>query len=291
MTAAAGVNYADLLATRGRYQVRLEPPFTPGVELSGVVEAVGPGVDANLIGTAVMAVVPQGAYAETVIAPAAAVFTVPPGVDLVEAAGLPVAFGTAHGALSWRARLDAGQTLVVTGAAGATGCAAVQVGKAMGGRVIALASTDEKRELVRAAGADIILDSADVSLRYRVREVTEGRGADVVFDPVGGPLAAELVRTLAFEGRYLVIGFAGGVSHFAGDQLLVRNAEVMGFVWGEYALSHPGRVIEGQAEIAQWLAEGRIDPAAGRRWPLSEAASALRSLQDRSAVGKQLLVA
>lgn len=284
---AAGVNFADSLMLRGRYQEKPTLPFTPGLELAGEIEAVGAGVRGLRPGQRVLAVVNHGAFAEQAVARAEDVVPLPDGMDEVTAAGFAIAYGTAHGALRWRADLHAGETLVVHGAGGGVGLTAVQCGKAIGATVIATARGEDKLAVAREHGADHALDSEDPELKDRIRELTAGRGADVIYDPVGGAMFEASLRAIAWEGRIVIVGFASGaVPQIPANVLLVKNASVLGFYWGSYRKHDPERLQEGFQELFQWFRDGRIRPHVSQTLPLAQAADAVRLLMDRRSVGK-----
>jgi NADPH2:quinone reductase len=288
---ACGVNYADTLIVKGLYQERPPLPFTPGAEVAGTIIARGDAVTAWNEGDRVVALVPQGGFAEVAAADAAAVFPVPAGVDAVKAAALPITYGTAHGALVWRAGIKAGETLLVLGAAGGVGLAAVEVGKALGARVIAAASSKERVEIALAHGADAGIDYSREDLRERLKALTSGRGVDVLFDPVGGPLFDTSLRSLAWKGRAVVIGFAtGSIPKIAANLLLVKNIEVLGLYWGAYLKHEPEAVRAQLAELFGWLAAGRLSPHIGATYPLERAAEALAALEGRRALGKLVVI-
>lgn len=284
---AAGVNFADSLMLAGRYQEKPSLPFTPGLELAGEIEAVGAGVRGLEPGQRVMAVVPHGAFAEQAVARAEDVVPLPDDMDEVTAAGFAIAYGTAHGALRWRAGLHAGETLVVHGAGGGVGLTAVECGKAIGALVIATARGEEKLAVARAHGADHVVDSDDPDLKGRLRELTQGHGADVVYDPVGGAVFDASLRAIAWEGRIVTIGFASGqVPQIPANLLLVKNCSVIGFYWGSYRKHDPERLREGFKELFSWHRQGRIRPLVSQTLPLAETAAAIRVLADRRAIGK-----
>ena len=284
---AAGVNFADGLMLHGRYQEKPSLPFTPGLELAGEIEAVGAGVRGLRPGQRVLAVVNHGAFAEQAVARAEDVVPLPDGMDEITAAGFAIAYGTAHGALRWRADLHAGETLVVHGAGGGVGLTAVQCGKAIGASVIATARGEDKLAVARAHGADHVLDSEDPDLKDRIRELTAGRGADVIYDPVGGAMFDASLRAIAWEGRIVIVGFASGsVPQIPANVLLVKNASVLGFYWGSYRKHDPERLQEGFQELFQWFQDGRIRPHVSQTLPLAQTADAVRLLMDRRSVGK-----
>ncbi len=287
--AAAGVNFADTLAVAGRYQERAEPPFVPGLELAGWVEALGPGVAEPAPGTPVLAVVDQGAFAEWAVARSVDVVPLPEELPLVTAAGFPVVYGTAHGALAWRAGLQSGETVLVHGAAGGSGLAAVECAKAMGARVIATVRGARRAELVQAHGADHVLEATDPELVARIRALAP-EGVAVVFDPVGGELFRVGLRTVAWEGRLLVIGFASGeVPQIPANHLLVKNVAALGFYWGSYRRHDPARVRAGLLTLLTWWREGRLRPQVAATYPLARAREALADLLARRVAGKIVL--
>ena len=284
---AAGVNFADGLMLAGRYQEKPHLPFTPGLELAGEIEAVGAGVRGLTPGQRVLAIVSHGAFAEQAVARADDVVLLPDDVDDVTAAGFAIAYGTAHGALRWRAGLHAGETLVVHGAGGGVGLTAVECGKAIGATVIATARGEEKLAVARAHGADHAVDSDDPDLKGRLRELTDGRGADVVYDPVGGAVFDASLRAIAWEGRIVAVGFASGqVPQVPANLLLVKNAAVLGFYWGSYRKHDPERLRDGLKELFAWHRAGRIRPHVSQTLPLARTAEAIRLLADRRAIGK-----
>jgi NADPH:quinone reductase len=284
---AAGASFPDLLLSRGQYQIKPDPPFVPGVEVAGVVRDApeGSGVQA---GDHVMAFT-FGGFAETVLAPAAMTFPVPEGLGFDAAAGFIMNHHTAHFALHRRGRLAEGETVLVHGAAGGVGTAVVQVAKGAGARVIATASTPEKAEVARQAGADEAV-LADEGWVQAVRELTGGRGADVIADPVGGDRFDASLRCLAPEGRLLVIGFTSGrIPEVAVNRLLLRNVDVVGVAWGAFLGVDPdlGRAIA--EDLDRLVAAGHVRPVVGATYPLEEGAQALRDLEDRAAQGKIVL--
>ncbi len=287
---AAGVNFADALMIRGRYQERPPLPFVPGMELAGTVDACGAAVDGFERGQPVMAVVDHGAFAEFAIARAGDVVTLPAGIDPRLAAGFPIAWGTAYGALVWRAGLSAGETLLVHGASGGTGLAAVACGRALGARVIATARGSRHRERILAQGAHHVLDSGDPDLVPRIRSLTGGLGVDVAFDPVGGRMFEVCRRTVAWEGRILIIGFASGeVPQIPANHLLVKNAAAIGFYWGSYRERDPERLRAGFRVLLKWLQRGIIRPPMPESLPLERTAEAVARLEERRAGGKLVI--
>lgn len=287
---AAGVNFADTLMIAGTYQEKPPFPFTPGLEIAGEVVEAAPDVADLRPGDRVLGTVAYGGYADEAVVPAANLTPIPDSMDYVTAAGFPVAYGTSHGALDWRARLRPGETLLVHGAAGGVGLTAVEIGKAMGATVIAAAGSAEKLAVARAHGADHLLDYRQESIRDRVRELTQGRGADVVYDPVGGDAFDASLRCIAWEGRIVVIGFAGGrIPQIPANILLVKNCDVIGFYWGSYRRRKPETLRRSYARLLAWFEEGRLRPHVSERHDLAEVAAALRALKARRSTGKVVL--
>ncbi len=288
--AAAGVNFADTLALAGKYQEKLEPPFVPGMELAGTVLEVADGVTTCRPGDRVMALGTGGAFAEQAVAAAHDVFVLPAGLDLVTAAGFPVAYGTSHLGLTWKAALRPGETLVVHGAAGGVGLTAVEIGAALGARVVATAGGADRLAVALSRGAAVGIDSRAEDVRARVKEETRGRGADVVYDPVGGALFEASLRSIAPNGRILAIGFASGeVPQIPANLLLVKNVTVIGFNWGAYRRLDPAALRRSMAEAVDWWAAGRLSPHVSTTLPLAECAQALDLLRRRAITGKLVL--
>jgi NADPH2:quinone reductase len=284
---AAGVNFADSLMLKGQYQERPPLPFTPGLEVAGEIDKVGAAVHGLEPGQRVLALVDRGGFAEKVVARSDDVIPLPDGIDPVTAAGFAIAYGTAYGGLRWRAELRPGETVLVHGAGGGVGLTAVECGKAMGATVIATARGAEKLEVARRHGADHVLDSDAQDLRDQVKELTAGKGVDVVYDPVGGAMFDASLRCIAWEGRIVVIGFASGsMPQIPANILLVKNAAVLGFYWGSYRRHDPERLRAGFRELFAWHAEGRIRPHVSRTFSLAETAAAIRTLAERRSVGK-----
>jgi len=284
---AVGLNFADMLAIQGKYQVRQVPPFIPGMEVAGVVETLGPGATGPAPGTAVLATCPCGALAERIRLPVARVSPFPSEMTFSEAAGFPIAYGTSHLALTHKARLQAGETLLVTGAAGGVGLTAVEIGKRLGARVIACARGDARLAVARAAGADVLIDSDAPDLKDRLR--AEG-GLDVVYDVVGGPAFDAAMRACRPDGRLLTIGFASGeVPQIPANILLVKNLTVSGFWYGGYETHAPDLVAASMAELLRWRAEGLIRPHVSHVLPLEAFPEGLALLRDRKATGKVVI--
>jgi NADPH:quinone reductase len=287
---AAGLNFADTLIIRGQYQEKPALPCVPGMEIAGTIEACGPGVAGFAPGDRVMAALSHGGFAEMAVCSAENVVRLPGGVDDVTAAGFAIAYGTAYGALCWSGRLQAGETLVVHGAAGGVGLATVECGRALGARVIATARGSDHLAVAAARGADATIDTASEDVRARIRALTDGRGADVIFDPIGGELFQASLRSIAWEGRLLVIGFASGeIPQIPANLLLVKNASAVGFYWGSYRQHDPARVRAAFEELLRWHQDGRIKPLVSEVLPLAQARDALERLLSRKSSGKIVL--
>ena len=290
--AAAGVNFADSLIVAGKYQVKPPLPFVPGLEVAGRVAAAGAGVERLAPGDRVVAMLDWGGYAEAAVARADSAFVLPAGMEMETAAGFPIAYGTAHGALVWRAGLAAGEVLLVHGAAGGVGLAAVEVGKALGAEVIATAGGPEKLAVARDHGADHLIDYRREDIREKVKTITGGRGAHVVFDPVGGDVFDASLRCVARGGRLLVIGFAAGrIPQIPANILLVKNLTVHGIHYGAYRKEDPARLPAQFAQLFAWCEAGKLKPHVSHRLPLDQAPAALELLTGRRATGKVVLVA
>jgi len=284
---AVGLNFADMLSIQGKYQVRQSPPLIPGMELAGLVEALGPGVDGPAPGTRVLATCPAGALAERISLPARRLTPLPDAMGFEEAAGFPIAYGTSHLALTHTARLQPGETLFVTGAAGGVGLTAVEIGKRLGARVIASARGADRLAIARQAGADVVIDSDAPGLKEALR--AEG-GVDVVYDVVGGPAFDQALRACKPEGRLLAIGFASGeVPQVPANLLLVKNLTVSGFWYGGYESHAPQRVADSMAQLLRWRAEGAIRPHVSQVLPFDAFPEGLALLRDRKATGKVVI--
>lgn len=288
---AAGVNFMDGLIAQGKYQTRPPLPFSPGAEVAGIVKEVGAGVTGIAAGMRVLVATGHGGFAEEVVTPALGVMALPEGMDFTTAASFPIVYATSHHALKDRGQLRAGETLLVLGAAGGVGLTAVEVGKVMGAKVIACASSDEKLALCKAHGADALINYATSDLREKIKEITGGKGVDVVYDPVGGAYAEPAVRSLAFQGRYLVIGFASGeIPRIPLNLLLLKTASLVGVFWGAYARLRPEHNAANFAELFSWYAQGRLRPHVSETYPLAEYARALDTVMNRRAKGKVVLL-
>jgi NADPH2:quinone reductase len=287
---ACGLNFADTLQITGKYQVRPPFPFTPGLEVAGEIDAIGAEVRGLCIGERVMAPTHGNAFAEEVVVPAAAAVPLPAAMDFVTAAAFPVAYGTSHCALTHRGKLQAGETLLVLGAAGGVGLTAVEIGKTLGARVIAAAGGPDKLAIARAHGADELIDYASESIRDRVRELTDGKGADVVFDPVGGDAFDQALRAVNWQARMLVVGFAAGrIQTVPANLILVKNISVTGVAWGMEGERDPAFVSRDLAELLRWWEAGKLKPLVARTYPLTEIAAAMRALLSRRYAGKIVL--
>jgi NADPH2:quinone reductase len=287
---AAGVNFPDALIVQKKYQVQPPLPFVPGTEVAGTIDAVGEGVTRLKAGERVVAFVGIGGFAEYVCASQAQVAPLPEGVDAVVASAFTLTYATSQHALAERGQLKAGETLLVLGAGGGVGLAAVELGKLAGARVIAAASSKDKLEAARRSGADELIDYAQGDLREAVKSATGGRGVDVVYDPVGGAYTAAALRSLAWGGRLLVIGFAAGeIPQIPANLLLLREVSAVGVYWGEFAKRDPAANRRLLAQLFGWLAEGRLRPVVSREYPLAETPRALQDLLARRAVGKLVI--
>lgn len=285
---AIGVNFPDGLLVQGLYQMKPETPFVPGMEAGGFVETVGSNVTSLKPGDRVVVMLSNGSYAEKVLAPANRVFPIPETMSFADACALMCAWGTSHHALKQRANLKPGETLLVLGAAGSTGLAAIAIGKAMGARVIAVASSTEKQQACLEAGADVALPYD--GLRDALKQEAP-RGVDVAFDPVGGAAFDVAARAMARNGRLLVIGFASGeIPKLPVNLVLLKEYSLVGVFWGAFVAKEPDVYAANNLELFQWHSEGRIKPHIDETRPLSEAAQALQRILDRGAVGKTILV-
>ena len=287
--AATSVNFPDILLTQGKYQLKLEPPFTPGMDISGIIEAIGDDVDGFEVGDAVCGGARFGGFAEYAIVSAAGLQKKPDNMSFEEAASYSAAYLTAYVSLVRRGNLKAGETLLVHGASGGVGMAAVDVGKLLGATVIATGGSDEKLAKVKAYGADHVLNTAN-GFRQQVKDLTDGRGADVIYDPVGGDVFDESVRCIAFDGRLLVIGFTSGrIATVSTNMPLIKGFSVVGVRAGEYGRQFPERGAENVAQIWDWARQGKTRPAVHAALPLGRALDGFRMLQNREVVGKVVI--
>jgi NADPH2:quinone reductase len=287
---AAGLNFFDTLIVAGKYQLKPPFPFSPAAEFAGVVERIGSGVTSVAIGDRVVASMGFGAARELVAINAERLAKLPAGLDFERAAGVIITYGTTLHALADRAALKAGETLAVLGAAGGVGIAAVELGKIMGARVIACASSDEKLAFTRQHGADDTINYATEDLREGLRRVTGGKGPDVIYDPVGGPYAEPALRSIAWQGRFLVVGFAAGdIPKLPLNLVLLKGCDVRGVFWGAWTDRDPAGHRANIAKLLQWCADGKLKAHVHAEYPLARTAEALKALADRKVMGKVIL--
>lgn len=288
---AAGINFPDVLTIAGKYQVKIPTPFIPGVESAGVVSAVGPGVKRFSVGDRVMATANTGAFGEKCVVSAQTTMPLPEGLDFEQAAGFAITYGTSYHAFRQSAALKADETVLVLGAAGGVGTSAVEIAKAMGAKVIAAASSDEKLAFARSVGADETINYSNHSLNDAVKDLTDKRGVDVVYDPVGGELANQALRATAWHGRYLVIGFAcGDIPSFPANIALLKEASIIGVWWGTWAAKNPALQVKNMQEMAALIKSGELKPRAPESYPLDDYANAFQSITERRARGKVVLL-
>lgn len=284
---AAGVNFPDTLIIQNKYQFKPELPFSPGGECSGVVTAVGAKVKNVKPGDKVICFTGWGAFAEAVLADARALIPMPAELDFVTAASFVMTYATSYHALKDRAALKAGETLLVLGASGGVGLAAIEIGKALGAKVIAAASSAEKLAVCKDHGADETLDYTTEDLKARLKQITGGKGVDVVYDPVGGDYSEAAFRSIAWRGRHLVIGFANGeIPKLPLNLPLLKGASLVGVFWGDYARREPMNNLMDLRALLGWLKEGRLKPHIAGTFPLERGAEAIRQLMDRKVSGK-----
>ncbi len=288
---AASVNFPDVLMIQKKYQIQPELPFTPGSEVAGTVRALGEGVTNVKLGDRVIAFVGLGGFAEQVAAPAAGLIPIPPGISDEVAASFTLVYGTSHHAVLDRGELKAGQTLLVLGAAGGVGLAAVEIGKAIGARVIAAASSDEKLAVCKAHGADALINYSTQDLRATIKEATGGKGPDVIYDPVGGAYAEPAFRSIGWRGRYLVVGFANGeIPKLPFNLALLKGASIVGVFWGDFAKREPKANAAAMMQMIGWIREGKLNPLISARYPLARTVDAFNALGSRAATGKIVIV-
>lgn len=287
---AAGINFPDTLIIEGKYQFKPPFPFSPGGEASGVINAVGENVSHLNVGDRVMALTGWGSCAEQIAVPAYNILPMPDAMDFTTAAAFSMTYGTAMHALKQRGALQAGETLLVLGASGGVGLAAIEIGKAMGARVIAAASSAEKLEVARQAGADELINYQDEDVRERLKTLTKGQGVDVVIDPVGGDLFETVFRSIAWNGRMLVIGFASGtIPSLPANLPLLKGAAVIGVFWGSFAQRQPQDNVANFQQLFAWFAEGKLKPLVSQTFALEDTAQAINTLAARKAVGKLVI--
>jgi NADPH:quinone reductase len=288
---AAGVNFPDVLIIQGKYQHKPEMPFSPGAEASGIVKAVGPGVTGFAVGDAVAAVMTYGAFAEEIVVEASRAIKLPAGFDMKVAAGFGLTYGTSYHALKDRANIRPGETLLVLGAAGGVGLAAVELGALMGARVIAAASSDEKLATCKRFGAEYTINYAKEDLREALRKIVGNNGADVVYDPVGDKYAEPAVRSLAWGGRFLVVGFAAGeIPKIPLNLLLLKGASIVGVFWGNFSQREPAANAINNAALVRWIASGHLKPLISATYRLDDVPQALTDMSNRKVQGKVVVV-
>lgn len=284
---AAGINFPDILIFAGKYQVRMEPPFIPGYEACGVVTELGDGVERLAPGDKVIVALAGGGFAEKMAVNEDQALPLPESMSFEQGAGFPITYCTSYHALKDVAKIREGESLVVLGAAGGVGTTAVEIGKAMGARVIAAASTDEKLEFAKSVGADDVINYSDNPLKESIRELTGGKGADVVYDPVGGELAQQALKGTDWQGRYLVIGFASGaIPEFPANLALLKEISIRGVFWGQWAALNPGLHVENIREMVGLLAAGKLQPRITATYALDDYVQAYSDVAGRRITGK-----
>jgi NADPH2:quinone reductase len=289
---AASVNFPDVLIIQNKYQVKPPLPFSPGSELAGVVKETGEGVKGFKPGDKVIAFTSYGAFAGEVLTEAARLLPLPEGMSFESGAAFLLTYATSDHALRDRGQLRAGETLLVLGAAGGVGLAAIEIGKALGARVIACASSEDKLAVCREHGADAVINYAREDLRDRIKAITGGKGVDVVYDAVGGPYTEPAFRSLAWRGRLLVVGFAAGeIPKLPLNLALLKGASVVGVFWGDFARREPKEFAASVAQLGRWYREGRLKPHVSMTFPLAKAAEALQLMAARQVKGKVVLTA
>jgi NADPH:quinone reductase len=287
---AIGLNFLDTLIIAGKYQTKPPLPFSPGAEFAGVVEGVANGVTAVAPGERVAGYLRYGAARERISLPADRLVKLPQKLDSDRAAGLIITYGTSYYALKDRAQLKAGETLAVLGASGGVGLAAIELGKLIGARVVACASSVDKLAFAREHGADALIDYTRDDLREALRHVTEGRGADVIYDAVGGPYSEPALRSIAWDGRFLVVGFAAGdIPKLPLNLVLLKSCDVCGVFWGQWTERDPHRHRANLADLMRWCADGKLSAHVHAVYPLSETAQAIKTIADRKAMGKVIV--
>jgi NADPH2:quinone reductase len=288
---AASLNFPDLLIVQNKYQHKPPLPFVPGSEYAGVVDAVGEGVSHLQVGQSVACLSGTGGFGTHTLAPAALCLPLRAGFPAVDAAAFIMIYATSHHALVDRAQLKAGETVLVLGAAGGVGTAAIQIAKAMGARVIAAASTDEKCALCTSLGADATINYSQGNLREQIKEATGGKGPDVIYDPVGGDFAEPAFRSIAWRGRYLVVGFAAGpIPSLPLNLALLKGASIVGVYWGDFARREPQANAQMMGELAQWYAQGKVKPVIDRTMPMAQLKAAYALMGSREVKGKLVMV-
>ena len=288
---ACSLNFPDTLIIQGKYQFKPDLPFTPGSDIAGVVKAVGASVKHLKVGDEVFGFTMTGGFAQEAIVSAKNIFPKPPNMDFPIAASFLLAYGTSYHALKDRARLKSGETLVVLGASGGVGLAAIELGKVLGARVIAAASTDEKLDVCKAHGADEVINYSKEDLKNRIKELTDGKGADVIYDPVGGNYSESALRAIGWEGRYLVVGFAAGdIPKIPLNLALLKGCQIVGVFWGVFATKDPKANMVNSMELMQFFTEGKLNPRIHATYPLKDTPIALQEMMDRKVKGKSVIV-
>ena len=288
---AASLNFPDLLIVQNKYQMKPDLPFVPGSEYAGVIEAVGEGVTHLKVGQSVACLSGTGGFGTHTLAPAKLCMPLPPGFPAVDAAAFIMIYATSHHALIDRAALKAGETVLVLGAAGGVGTAAIQIAKVAGARVIAAASTDEKCALCKSLGADETINYTTQNIREALKTMTEAKGPDVIYDPVGGDYAEPAFRSIAWRGRYLVVGFAAGpIPALPFNLALLKGASIVGVFWGDFSRREPQANAAMMAELAQWYAQGKVKPVIDRTMPMSDLKAAYAHMGSRGVMGKLVMV-
>jgi NADPH:quinone reductase len=288
---AASLNFPDILIVQNKYQMKPPLPFVPGSEYAGTVAALGAGVTHLKVGQSVACLSGTGGFGTHTIAPAERCMPLPPGFAFVDAAAFIMIYATSHHALIDRAQLKAGETVLVLGAAGGVGTAAIQIAKAVGAKVIAAASTDEKCALCKSIGADETINYQTENLRDRLKALTAGNGPDVIYDPVGGDFAEPAFRSIAWRGRYLVVGFASGpIPALPFNLALLKGASIVGVFWGDYSRREPKANAAMMAELAQWYAQGKVKPVIDATMPMSDLKAAYAHMGSRGVKGKLVMV-
>ncbi len=288
---ACGLNFPDTLIIQGKYQFKPDFPFSPGGEISGVVKEIGEGVAHLKVGDKVMYGAVFGGFAEEVKAKAKDVFKMPPTMDFITAASSMLTYGTSYHALVNRANLQKGETLLVLGAAGGVGTAAIQIAKALGATTIAAASTDEKLEFCKENGADYTINYTSENLKERVKELTNGKGADVIYDPIGDKYAEPALRAIAWKGRYLVVGFAAGeIPKIPLNLVLLKGCQIVGIFWGTFVKNEPQQNGENMMTIVKWFAQGKLKAKIHGEYPLEKVVDAMHAMTNKEVKGKIVLI-
>ncbi len=288
---AASLNFPDILIVQNKYQFKPDLPFVPGSEYAGLVAALGEGVTHLKVGQSIACLSGNGGFGTHTLAPADKCMPLPPGFSHVDAAAFIMIYATSHHALIDRAQLKAGETVLVLGAAGGVGTSAIQIAKAVGAKVIAAASSDEKCVLCKSIGADETINYSKETLRDAVKKLTDGKGPDVIYDPVGGEFAEPAFRSIGWRGRYLVVGFASGpIPSLPLNLALLKGASIVGVFWGDYSRREPKANAAMMAELTQWYAQGKVKPVIDRTMPMSELKAAYAHMGSRGVKGKLVMV-